>query len=147
MTPSPPPRDLTPLLGSLAVQLERDRRAFLWGSAISVGGNLVLAGLVWRLAAEGALAWLPATIAFLGNVFYALTAEWELRWEAVWRRELPRLEHEAGQAALLSKLVGERGQRVLARALKWVHWSLTLVWLVVLLVAIRRAGVVFGLSQ
>lgn len=145
MIDSPPPRDLAPLLTSLAVQFERDRRAFLWGSSISVGGNLVLAGLVWSSPGEGALAWLPAVIAFLGNVFYALTAEWELRWEAAWRRELPRIEREAGQPALLSKLVGDRGRQALARALKWVHWGLTLAWLVVLLVVVRRA--MFGLSQ
>ncbi len=131
-----PARDASRVLEALAIQLEAGRRAFFRGNAIYAAANLVLAGLVWGLA-EGVLAWLPAAVAFLGNVFYALTAEWELRWRAVWRRELPRLESETGIDAL-SRAGGTAAG--LGRALRLVCWGISVVWLVILLLAIGEAG-------
>lgn len=131
-----PARDATRVLEALAVQLEAGRRAFLRGNAIYVGANLVLAGLVWGRS-EGLLSWLPAAVAFLGNVFYALTAEWELRWRAVWRRELPRLESETG-VDVLSRAGGTSDG--LGRALRLLCWAVSLAWLGILLLAIGRAG-------
>ena len=132
----------TRILEALAVQLERDRRAFLLGNAIYVGANLVLAGLVW--SGSGTLpGWLPAGVAFLGNVFYALTAEWELRWRAVWRRELPRLESETG-IEILSRAAGT-GAR-LGSGLRFLCWGISLAWLLLLLVAIGETGWMPGLG-
>ncbi|MGH7559005.1 MAG: hypothetical protein ACREMD_14715 [Gemmatimonadota bacterium] len=130
-----PARDASRVLEALAVQLEIDRRAFFWGNAIYVGANLVLGGLVWG-SPEGLLAWLPAAVAFLGNVFYALTAEWELRWRAVWRRELPRLESETG-VDVLSRVSGTAAG--LGRGLRLLCWAISAVWLVILLLAIGEA--------
>ena len=131
-----PAQGATRVLEALAVQLENDRRAFFLGNAIYVGANLVLAALVWR--GSGALpGWLPAGVAFLGNVFYALTAEWELRWRAVWRRELPRLESETG-IEVLSKAAGT-GAR-LGLGLRFVCWGISLLWLFLLILAIEETG-------
>ncbi|MCK5439957.1 MAG: hypothetical protein KAI97_08430, partial [Gemmatimonadetes bacterium] len=80
MTSSTPQSDLTRLTETLAVQLEASRRRFMRGNAMYVSANLVLAGLAWRLPSGGVLGWLPPAIGVLGNVFYALTTEWELRW-------------------------------------------------------------------
>jgi hypothetical protein len=131
-----PARDATRVLEALAVQLENDRRAFLLGNAIYVGANLVLAALVWR-GSGALLGWLPAGVAFLGNVFYALTAEWELRWRAVWRRELPRLESETG-IGILSRAAGT-GAR-LGRGLRFLCWGISLLWLCLLMLAIEETG-------
>lgn len=131
-----PARDATRILEALAVQLENDRRAFLLGNAIYVGANLVLAALVWK--GSGVVpGWLPAGVAFLGNVYYALTAEWELRWRAVWRRELPRLESETG-IEVLSRAAGT-GAR-LGRVLRLLCWGITLLWLLILMLAIGETG-------
>lgn len=131
-----PARDATRILEALAVQLETDRRAFLRGNAIYVGANLVLAALVAGRF-EGLLAWPPAAVAFLGNVFYALTAEWELRWRAVWRRELPRLESETG-IDVLSR-TGGTGTG-LGHMLRFLCWGISMIWLGILLLAIGQAG-------
>ncbi len=129
-------RDASRVLEALAVQLEADRRAFFRGNAIYAGANLVLAGIVWGLS-DGPLEWLPAAVAFLGNVYYALTAEWELRWRAVWRRELPRLERETG-VDILSRAGGTAAG--LGRALRLLCWGIAAAWLVILLSAIGEAG-------
>lgn len=131
-----PARDATRILEALAVQLENDRRAFLLGNAIYVGANLVLAGLVWS-GPGGLPGWLPAGVAFLGNVFYALTAEWELRWRAVWRRELPRLESETG-IQVLSRAAGTAAR--VGRGLRPLCWGISLLWLLILMLAIGEAG-------
>lgn len=141
-SPSATTRDPARLLTTLVAQLERDRRAFLQGSAIVVAANLVLAGLVWGREAGGAAAWLPAAIAFLANVFHALTAEWELRWEGIWRREIPRLEREMGEP-LLGPVLQHPAPRRLALGLKWTSWALTVAWLIVLLLALRGSGIDF----
>ena len=138
-----PARDTTRVLEALAVQLERDRRVFLRGNAIYVGANLVLAGLVWGRSA-GLLGWLPAAVAFIGNVFYALTAEWELRWRAIWRRELPRLEREAGIDLLSRASATGAG---LGRTLRLLCWGISILWLAVLLLMIRRTGWLPGLTE
>lgn len=131
-----PARDATRILEALAVQLENDRRAFLLGNAIYAGANLFLAALAWR--GSGALSsWLPAGVAFLGNVFYSLTAEWELRWRAVWRRELPRLESETG-IEVLSRAAGT-GAR-LGLVLRFLCWGISLLWLLILMRAIGETG-------
>lgn len=136
MTETTSARDATRILEALAVQLETDRRAFLRGNAIYVGANLVLAAVaVGRF--EGLPAWPLAAVAFLGNVFYALTAEWELRWRAVWRRELPRLEGETG----IHVLSGAAGTGVrLGRTLRVLCWGISMIWLGILLLAIGQAG-------
>lgn len=143
--PSPALRELSPLLSALVGQLERDRRAFLWGNVIYVASNLVLAGLVWTRPGGGVAAWLPAAVAFLGNVFYVLTAEWELRWEAVWRRELPLLGGDPGGRAVHAALK-DRLARRLARGLRWISWALAAAWLVALLVTLRASGIGFDLA-
>ena len=137
-----PARDATRILEALAVQLENDRRAFLLGNAIYVGANLVLAGLVWG-GPGGLPGWLPAGVAFLGNVFYALTAEWELRWRAVWRRELPRLESETG-IQVLSRAAGTAAR--IGRGLRLLCWGMSLLWLLILMLAIGEAGWMPGLG-
>lgn len=137
-------RDPASFLATIATQLERDRRAFLSGSAMYVAGNLVLAGLAWSRSGSGLIGWLPAVVALLGNVFYALTAEWELRWQATWRREIPRVEKAAG-IEILSRL-GPRSRR-LGRAMRYVSWGLTIVWLVVLLAVLNEAGLVFRIAR
>lgn len=136
------PRDASHFLATLAAQLERDRRTFVWGNAIYAAGNLILAGLVWGRAG-GTLEWLPAAIAFTAAVFYALTAEWELQWQALWRRELPRIEDQAG-IELLSAMASAPVPRRLARWLKWLNWTLAAAWLLVLLAALRQTGLSFG---
>lgn len=136
MAERPPAQGATRFLEALAAQLENDRRAFLLGNAIYVGANLVLAGLVWSGA--GRLpGWLPAGVAFLGSVFYALTAEWELRWRAVWRRELPRLESEAG-FDVLSRVAGTGAG--LGRGLRLLCWGISVLWLLLLMLAIGETG-------
>lgn len=141
-SPAPTTRDPGRLLTTLVAQLERDRRAFLWGNAAYVAANLVLAGLVWGRPGGGAAAWLPAGIAFLANMFHVLTAEWELRWEGIWRREIPRLEREV-EEPILGHVLQESAPRRLALGLKWASWALTLAWLVILLLALRGSGLDF----
>ena len=138
-TPVPStPRDPARLLPVLLVQLERDRRAFLWGNGICVAANLVLVGLVWLRPAGGPAAWIPAGIAFLGNVFYAMTADWELRWQEMWRRELPRLEREVPDSVLGRVVQG--GPFRLGGWLRALSWTLSLAWLVALLIVLRASG-------
>lgn len=134
------------LLQSLTTQLERDRRAFLWGNAIYVAGNLILAGFVWIGPERGVLAWIAPAIAFLGNVYYALTTEWEMRWQGVWRRELPRLEHALGGIDIVSSVLADPGPRKVARGMKWLNWTITVAWLGALLLTLNRAGLIFRIS-
>ncbi len=133
---------------SIAVQLERDRRAFLIGAAAYVAGNLFVVGLAWWRAGLGPLGWILPALAFLANVFFAIFADWELRWEMVWRREAPRLERQLGQGGeILSPLLAElSGPRTLLRWMKWTAWVITAGWLVTLLLAMRAAGLRFGLG-
>ena len=137
MTASTPQRDLTRLTETLAVQLEASRRRFVHGNAIYVAANLVLAGLVWRLPSGGVLGWLPPAIGVLGNVFYALTTEWELRWHALWRREIPRLETQTG-LELLSRLKPET--RRLSGLMRALSWLLALVWAAILMLQMQASG-------
>ncbi len=139
MSRPPPARDPERLLATLVVQLESARRAFYLGNAAWAAGNLVLVAFVWGRGMERPEAWIPAAIAFLANVFYALTAEWELRWEALWRREIPRLERELGDVALFAGGT-DRGARRLGALLRWIHWLVSAGWLLVLLLAIDRSG-------
>lgn len=133
---------------SIAVQLERDRRAFLIGAAAYVAGNLFVVGLAWWRAGLGPLGWILPALAFLANVFFAIFADWELRWEMVWRREAPRLERQLGKGGeILSPLLAEiSGPRALLRWMKWTAWVITTGWLVTLLLAMRAAGLRFGLG-
>lgn len=139
MSESPSGRDPVRLLETIAVQLETNRRAFVRGNVIYAVGNFILAGLALQTL-DGGRAWIPATVAFLGNVFYALSAEWELRWHALWRREIPRLESESG-AEILSRL--GPGPRDIGRWMRWLAWGIAVVWLVLLLVLLGDAGL-FG---
>ena len=142
MADGSPSYDPERIVSTLVAQLERDRRAFLGGNAVYVAGNLILAGAVWGREGSGPLVWLPAATAFLGNVFYALTAEWELRWESLWRREIPRLERSLGDVTLFETRPAAIGSRGLGRALKWLSWLLSAVWLLVLLILIDRSGLI-----
>lgn len=143
-----PRRDPANTLATLALQLERDRRAYLVGGAAWVAGNLVAAGLAGWRGGAGPLGWLPPAIAFLANVFFVLFADWELRWEAMWRREAPRLERRLGEGGeVLTPLIAETsGPRALQRWMKYAAWAVTAGWLVALLLAIRAAGLHFGLG-
>lgn len=143
-----PRRDPANTLATLAVQLERDRRSFLVGGAAYVAANLVAAGLIAWSGAAGSLGWIPAALAFLANVFFVLFADWELRWEAVWRREAPRLERQLGEGGeILSPLIaGISGPKTMQRWMKYAAWAITTGWLAALLVAIRAAGLRFGLG-
>lgn len=128
--------DLTRLTETLAVQLEASRRRFMRGNAMYVSANLVLAGLAWRLP-SGVTGWLPAAIGVLGNVFYALTTEWELRWHALWRREIPRLETQTG-LDLLSKLKPET--RRLSGLMRTLSWLLAVIWMAILVLQMQASG-------
>lgn len=133
---------------SIAVQLERDRRAFLTGAAAYVAGNLIVIGFAWWRAGLGPLGWILPALAFLANVFFVIFADWELRWETVWRRQAPRLERQLGEGGeILSPLLAEiAGPRALQRWMKWTAWMITAGWLVALLLSIRAAGLRFGLG-
>lgn len=137
MAESVPNNDLTRLTETLAVQLEASRRRFLRGNAMYVSANLVLAGLAWRLPGGGVTGWLPAAIGVLGNVFYALTTEWELRWHALWRREIPRIETQTG-LELLSKLRPET--RRLSSFMRILSWLLALLWMAILVLQMQASG-------
>jgi hypothetical protein len=80
---------------------------------------------------------LPAAIGVLGNVFYALTTERELRWPALWRREIPRLETQTG-LDLLSKLRPET--RRLGGLMRILAWVLALVWMAILVLQMQASG-------
>ncbi len=141
-------RAVTPssFLDSFVLQLERERHAFVWRNALYVAGNLVLAGFVWNRS-SGAALWVPAAVAFLGNVYHVLAMEWEHRGAAVWRRELPRLQSRLGGDVGAEMVLVDPGQARLRRWLKWTAWGLTVAWLVVLLLAIRASGLDFRLGS
>lgn len=141
-----PPREPARMLARLASQLERERRMFLVGGIAYAIANLAVAGLALAGLGGARLGWIPVAIAFLGNVFYALTAEWEMRWEAIWRREVPRIERSLGSGDVLTPIITERGPRRVQRWMKYLSWGLSAAWLVALLFAIRAAGLRFGLA-
>lgn len=143
----PAHRDPAAMLATLAVQLQRERRIFLIGGIAYAVANLALAGLAWAGAGGARLGWVPAAIAFLGNVFYALTVEWEMKWEAIWRREVPRIERALGDAEVLSPVIAESGPRKIQRWLKWLSWALSAAWLLALLLAIGGAGLQFRIAD
>jgi len=136
------------MLSTLAVHLERDRHVFLVGAVAYVVANLILAAAAWLGTGGSALGWIVPAIAFFGNIFYTLTAEWEMRWEALWRREVPRLERELGEnTEILTPLMeGSSLPRTIQRRMRIVSWILSAAWLVGLLVAIQRAGLRFGIA-
>lgn len=142
----PRPGDPARMLAALAVQLERDRRAFLVGGLAYVAGNLLLAAVLAFGAGGPAAAWLAPAVAFLGNVFYALIADWEGKWEVTWRREVPRLERALGAGEVLTPIVGERGPRRIVRALRYVAWGVAAIWLLALLRGLSAAGLDWGLG-
>lgn len=142
----PPAQQPARTLASLALQLESGRRAFLVGGIAYAVANLALAGVAWAGIGGARLGWIPPAVAFLGNVFFALTAEWETRWEAVWRREVPRIERALGAGEVLSPVMSDRRSRDLQRWLKYLSWALSGAWLVALLLAIRAAGLRFGIA-
>lgn len=139
-------RDPASLLATLVLQLERERRMFRLGGTAYVIGNLALLAVGW--AAGGAAAgWIFPALAFLINVYYALTAEWDTRWEALWRREAPRVERALGRGEVLTPILVEPGPRRARRWLKWTSWMLCAVWLIALLIAIGEAGLDFRLGE
>lgn len=132
------------MLATLAVQLQRERRIFLVGGIAYVVANIALAGLA-GFGGER-IGWVFAGIAFLGNVFYALTAEWETRWEAIWRREVPRIERALGEPDLVSAVLADPAPRRYQRWLKWISWALSTAWLVALLFTLAEAGLQFRIA-
>jgi len=132
---------------SFTAQLERERHSFLWRNAIYVAANIVLAGLVWNRSGAGAAAWVPAALAFLLNIYHLLTMEWEQRGEAVWRRELPRLQSRLGGPGQLEDVLADPAQGRLRRWMKWTAWAVTAAWLGVLLLVIRATGFDFRLAS
>jgi hypothetical protein len=140
----PTVRDPAAMLATLVVQHERERRVFRTGGIVYVAGNLALAAVAWGLGGAR-LGWIPPAIAFLANVYYVLTVEWETRWETIWRREAPRIERALG-AEVLSPVLAEAGPRRVVRWLKWTSWALSAAWLAALLVAIAAAGLDFRLG-
>lgn len=141
-------RDPVRMLSMLAVQLEQDRRVFLLGGIGYVIANLALAGLAWLEPGGSSLGWIVPAIAFLANVFYVLIAQWEMKWEALWRREVPRLERELGDGVeVLSPIMADSADpRRIQRWLRIVSYALTTAWLLALLVAIEAAGLRFGIA-
>lgn len=137
------------MLAMLAVQLEQDRRAFLLGGIGYVIANLALAGLAWAGPGGAHLGWIVPAIAFLANVFYVLIAQWEMKWEALWRREVPRLERELGDdVEVLSPIMSDSADpRRVQRWLRLVSYAVTTAWLLALLVAIEAAGLEFGIAS
>ena len=135
----PPPSAHERLVTALATQLHRDRRAFLGASAAFAIANLVVAGIVWAVPG-GPLAWAVVVTAFLGSVFFALTVDWELHRVALWRREIARIGPGDPAAATLGGLLADSRIRP-GRALKWLNWGITGVWLLSLLALIRGTGI------
>lgn len=138
-------RDPAAMLATLALQHARERRVFRGGGIAYVVGNLALAAVAWALG-SAPVGWVPPAIAFLANVYYALTVEWETRWETIWRREAPRIERALGEP-VLSPILAEAGPRRVQRWLKWTSWGLSAAWLLALLVAIGAAGLDFRLAD
>lgn len=138
-------RDPAALLATLVLQLERERRAFRLGSLVYVIGNLGLLAVAWAVLGTAG-GWIPPALAFLASVFYALTAEWDARWEALWRREAPRVERALGQEVLTPILLDPAPRRA-QRWLKWTSWALCAAWMLALLVAIGAAGLDFRLAE
>jgi len=140
--PAPPAanRDPTRFLTTFAAQLERERRSFLRLNAVFGVSNVVGAVLVGVAGGSGALAWGPAGAVFLVDLFHALGTDWDERWKAVWRRELPRLEGRFGGYGVLTEAVRRPGRGRGRRSLKWTTWALTFAWLVALILTIRASG-------
>jgi hypothetical protein len=124
----------------LATQLHRDRRSLLRGSTFFAGINLVLAAIVWAVPG-GPLAWAVVVTAFLGSVFFALTVDWEFSRLSLWRREIARLGEGDETADALGRLLTDSRTARPTRALKWINWAITAVWLLSLLALIRGTGI------
>ena len=137
-TPAPAPARER-IVTVLATQLHRDRRSLLRGVAVFSVANLVLAGIVWAVPG-GPLAWAVVVVALLGSVFFALTVDWEFQRIALWRREIARLGHGDPAAEALAGLLADSAARP-TRALKWLNWAITGIWLLSLLALIRGTGI------
>ncbi|MGH7566696.1 MAG: hypothetical protein ACREK2_07695 [Gemmatimonadota bacterium] len=124
----------------LATQLHQDRRSLLRGSAVFAGANLALAALVWAVPG-GPLAWAVVVTAFLGSVFFALTVDWEFSRLTLWRREIARLGAGDESADAIGALLADPHTARPGRALKWIVWAITGVWLLSLLALIRGTGI------
>ena len=127
------------IVSVLATQLHRDRRSLLRGAVVFAVANLVLAVVVWAVPG-GPLAWAVVVTAFLGSVFFALTVDWEFDRLSLWRREIARLGTGDPAADALGELLAHSGARP-GRALKWLNWAITAVWLLSLLALIRGTGI------
>jgi hypothetical protein len=124
----------------LATQLHQDRRSLLRASAVFAGANLGLGAIVWAVPG-GPLAWAVVVTAFLGSVFFALTVDWEFHRLALWRREIARLGAGDESAEALGRLLADPRTARPGRALKWIVWTITGVWLLSLLALIRGTGI------
>jgi fatty acid desaturase len=124
----------------LATQLHRDRRSLLRGTFAFAAVNLSAAVIVW-LVPGGPLAWATVGAAFLGSVFFSLTVDWEFSRLTLWRREIGRLGVDDAEARALGDLLTDRRTARPGRAVKWINWAITVVWLIALLALVARRGV------
>lgn len=124
----------------LATQLHRDRRSLVRGTVVFAVANLVLAAVVWAVPG-GPLAWVTVVVAFLGSVFFALTVDWEFDRLSLWRREIGRLGGRDDSAKALGELLADSRTARPTRALKWINWAITAVWLLSLLSLIAGTGI------
>ena len=124
----------------LATQLHRDRRLLLRGTVVFAAANLALAAVVWAVPG-GPLAWATVVVAFLGSVFFALTVDWEFSRLSLWRREIGRLGGRDESAKALGELMADPRTVRPTRALKWINWAITAVWLLSLLALIAGIGI------
>lgn len=124
----------------LVTQLHRDRRSLLRGTYAFAAANLALAAVVWLLPG-GPLAWAAVGVMFLGSVSVALTVDWEFSRLALWRREIGRLGEADEAAAALGRLLTDKDTARPPRAIKWIVWAITGVWLVSLLALIAGTGI------
>lgn len=140
MAESPAEQARERIVTVLVAQLDRDRRSLLRGAAIFAGANLVLAAIVWAVPG-GPLAWAVVIAAFLGSVLAALTVDWEFSRLSLWRREIARLGQGDETADALGRLLADSSTARPTRALKWLNWAITVVWLLSILALIRGTGI------